>query len=157
MKYKIIENSLAVKREGKSRMVQLVLDAFALSDGILRGTLTGGLEAPRIVISAEEMDDDSVIVCWENQSTFGYSDRRYHCRDTGPHEDVYRINAANQLEVNGRLEQFGMDKAPDLVIPLEWPHIESFFKKWKLKESGPSKEERERILEKARIRSTEGA
>lgn len=150
MKYKIMERSLAVDLEGKSRMVQLALEAFALSDSIVRGELSGGIDAPRIVISAEEKEDGSVVVCWKNPYTCGLSDRTYHYTDTSPHEDLYRIRD-NRLEVNGELEQFGMDSYPDIVIPTSWDLIEPFFKKWGLQESGPSKEERERIMELRRI------
>lgn len=151
MKYKIMESSLCVDLKGKSRMVQLSLEAFAMRDGIIRGELTGGIDAPRIVISAEEKEDGSIVVCWKNPDTCGYSDCRYHYTDTNPHEDIYRITGDNQLEVNGKLEQFGMDSDPELVIPSSWDYIEKFFKKWGLQETGPSKEERERILELDRI------
>ena len=37
MKYEFMRSSLSLKLEGKSRMVQLVLETFALSDYIVRG------------------------------------------------------------------------------------------------------------------------
>ena len=90
------------------------------------------------------------MICWKNQDTCGLSDCIYHYSNTSPHEDIYKINTANQLEVNGKVEQFGLDIAPEWVIPSSWASIEEFFDKWGLKGSGPSKEECERILEQAR-------
>lgn len=72
----------------KSRIVQLSIEAFSLHDSIVRGTLTGGINPPRIVLSTEERDDGAVMVRWKNPLIGGLSDRVYHFTNIGPFEDV---------------------------------------------------------------------
>ena len=122
-----------MKNKGKSRLVQLSLEAFSLHDNIVRGTLTGGIEPPRIILSAEEREDSAVVVRWEELWIGGLSDRIYHCTNTGPHEDIFQLTEDNKLLVNGQLEEFGLDIEPSWVIRYHGKAITEFYEKWNLR------------------------
>ena len=117
----------------KDMMIQLSKEAFRLHDDIVRGTLTGGIEPPRIILSTEEREDSEVVVRWEEPRIGGLSDHIYHCTNTGPHEDIFQVTEDNRLLVNGRLEEFGLDMEPSSVVRYHWKTITEFFKKWNLR------------------------
>ena len=122
-----------MKNKEQSWLVQLSLEAFSLHDSIVRGTLTGGIEPPRIILSAEEREDSAVVVRWEEPRIGGLSDRIYHCSDTGPHEDIFQLTEDNKLLVNGQLEEFGLDVEPSWVIRYHGKAITEFYEKWNLR------------------------
>lgn len=117
----------------KDMMIQLSKEAFRLHDDIVRGTLTGGIEPPRIILSTEEREDSAVVVRWEELWIGGLSDRIYHCTNTGPHEDIFQLTEDNKLLVNGQLEEFGLDIEPSWVIRYHGKAITEFYEKWNLR------------------------
>ena len=136
--------------EEKSRIVQLSLEAFSLHDSIVRGTLTGGIVPPRIVLSAEERDDSAVVVRWEEPRIGGLSDRVYHFTNIGPFEDVFQVTEDNKLMVNGELEKFGLDLEPSFVIRYHWKEITEFCRRWNLQTPYPMDPVIRRVLEVCR-------
>lgn len=123
----------------KSRIVQLSIEAFSLHDSIVRGTLTGGIVPPRIVLSAEERDDGAVMVRWKNPLIGGLSDRVYHFTNIGPFEDIFKVTEDNKLVVNGELEKFGLDLETSFVIRYHWKEITGFCRRWNLQTPYPVK------------------
>ena len=109
---------------------ELAIWAFTIKNDI-RGTVSGGIEAPLNMLSAEEKDDGTVLIKWKYPPTGGYSDCVYHCSDKSVHEDTYVFTDEGWLEVNGTPEDFGakygvIDK---LVIDECGDSIRGFFEK----------------------------
>ena len=105
---------------------QIAIDAFDLIDWIT-GTITGGIEAPRIRMDVEEQDENTVVVTWRNPKTCGLSDCRYHNTDLKPHKDVFRL-INNKLEYNG--------KTDDIFGVTDWSEcqqrVDDFYTRWRL-------------------------
>ena len=110
----------------KVTALQMAIDAFDLMDWIT-GTITGGIEAPRIMINVEGQDENTVVITWRNPETCGLSDCRYHNTDIKPHKDVFRI-MDKRLEYNG--------KTDDIFDIADWPEcqqkIDEFYARWGL-------------------------
>lgn len=109
-------------------IIECIKDAFDIQDGIA-GTLSGGIEAPRILKSIEEVNG-CYIVKWQNSETCGLSDCRYHNIDISVHTDVFEL-CDNQIIMNGSLNVFEYD---------EWVKdlISGFYQRWNLKEPARS-------------------
>ncbi len=108
----------------ESSFEEMAIEAFELIDYIA-GTETGGIEAPRILISAEEREDGAVAIKWQNPETCGLSDVRYHNTDLSVHEDVYSYNGRNIL-VNGNnpFDDIWFDECRKMV--------DAFYLKWQM-------------------------
>ena len=71
-------------------LLKTCLQAFELRDYI-RGDMSGGIEAPRI-INSMTVKDDVVDIKWTYPATCGYSDVRYHYIDAGKEfHEIYLI------------------------------------------------------------------
>ena len=55
----------------------VAVECFTLIDWIV-GTFTGGVEAPRILLSVDEPIENEVHITWKHPETCGLSDCRYH-------------------------------------------------------------------------------
>ena len=110
----------------KTELKQVAIDAFDLLDR-LTGSITGGIEAPRIKVNMEEQDENTVVITWKNPETCGLSDCRYHNTDLEPHKDVFKLTG-DVLEYNGRTR--------DIFGVAEWPEyqqeVNDFYVKWGL-------------------------
>ena len=105
---------------------EVAKEAFELNDWLM-GTKTGGVEAPRIMISCEDRGD-SVVIAWRHPETCGLSDCRYHYSDLSVQEDVFSIDAEhNMLLLNGNNDVFCLDGWPELA-----ESISDFLLKWEL-------------------------
>jgi hypothetical protein len=109
---------------------ELAIWAFTIKNDI-RGTVSGGIEAPLNMLSAEEKDDGTVLIKWKYPPTGGYSDCVYHCSDKSVHEDTYVFTDEGWLEVNGAPEDFGAENGVllRLVINECGDSIREFFEK----------------------------
>ena len=117
-------------RKRRETPVSLATEAFEMTD-LIRGELTGGIDAPRIILSVTERDDGSVAIRWKNPDTCGLSDRIYHHTDTSVHEDIYRIED-DRLTVNGSPETFMMDRNVRSMLPKQFAKVQGFYTKWDL-------------------------
>ena len=71
----------------KDLLKEIVLEAFDLEDW-LRGSASGGIDAPRIILSVERPQEDTVLVKWTEAETCGLSD----CRYTNIYAGVERVS-----------------------------------------------------------------
>ena len=110
------------------KYVNMVVDAFETANDI-RGTLSGGLDAPRIMLGVEA-EGNVVKMRWKNPRTCGLSDCVYHYIDTSEHTDEYMIIGGNNkdfLYLNGSKEVFDTDD----FEPAE-ELAKAFYDKWGL-------------------------
>ena len=101
------------------KIKDMVVDAFNLQDW-LSGTMSGGIDAPRILMDVNPVNDFTVSVKWRNQETCGLSDCRYHNTNLQPHIDTFTLNN-NMLSMNGS-EVFhvtGWEDDPDIMTKIE--------------------------------------
>ncbi len=105
--------------------LECVRDAFEVQNHII-GTLSGGIEGPRILISIEEVDG-CVKVNWRNPDICGLSDCIYHYKDTSVHTDIYEFPDDYHLKINGSNKIFNRD-------PWVNEEINKFYQKWGLQE-----------------------
>lgn len=69
-------------------MKELAVELFELINYLI-GTISGGVEGPRIILEVSEVDDNTATVTWKNPQTCGLSDRRYHYIDQEVHTDTF--------------------------------------------------------------------
>ena len=103
--------------------IECVKDAFEVQNYII-GTLSGGVDGPRILESVEETDGQ-IAVKWHNPKICGLSDCVYHNIDISTHTDTYEF-VGNKIKMNGSDKIFTED-------PWVNEEIENFFSKWGLK------------------------
>ncbi len=115
---------------GGGKDICIAKDAFNLFD-MLNGHISGGIVAPRILLSATKKDDGSVAISWRHPETCGLSDVRYHYTDTSAHTDIYSYDENGYLLLNGSSDPFHiLDEADFSELR---PLIQAFLDKWKLK------------------------
>lgn len=104
-----------------NRFANIALAAFDALDWII-GTMTGGIEAPRILDSIEvnEITDDHAIikVSYTHPATCGLSDCRYHDSRAGKYFEHCYVIKDNTITLNGDEDIFsikGWEKDQDIM------------------------------------------
>ncbi len=110
-------------------ITEMAKDAFVQQDWV-NGALSGGIEAPRVLLDAREMEDGSVELDYTYQPTCGLSDCRYHdTRAEKKYTDKFQIKE-NTLYLNGDSDIFKIRNWKDTEIH---KITTKFYRRWKLK------------------------
>ena len=114
-----------------SKITQIALDAFRTKDWIT-GTITGGIEAPRKIISFRD-DENTVEINYTYPETSGLSDCRYHDTRAGQvFTDTYVFNG-DKITCNGSSDIFGIAPTEAWKVEREEQEMaDNFYKKWNL-------------------------
>ncbi len=87
---------------------QTAKDIFETTDWIT-GTLTGGIEAPRIILNIKE-DGDTISIVYTHPELSGYPDCRYHDTRAGKTDTVDYKFDGYKVFANGKLDIFSAEQ-----------------------------------------------